>query len=41
MTIASEIMGEFDVPLNVDDLLPETCHSVDGLLALIESKQCV
>ena len=39
VTIASEIMGEFDVQLSVDDLLPENFNSLDGLLALIESKQ--
>ena len=39
VTIASEIMGEFDVQLNVDDLLPEHFNSADALLALIESKQ--
>ncbi len=39
VTIASEIMGEFDVRLRVDDLLPENFNSLDALLALIERRQ--
>ncbi len=39
VTIAAEIMAEFDVQLSVDDLLPENFNSADALLALIESKQ--
>lgn len=39
VTIASALMGEFDVQLSVEDLLPENFNSVDGLLALIESRQ--
>ncbi|MBR6824926.1 MAG: acyl carrier protein [Oscillospiraceae bacterium] len=36
--IVTEIMQEFRVELNVDDLLPENFNSVDALLALIESR---
>ena len=36
--IVTEIMQEFGVELNVDDLLPENFNSVDALLALIESR---
>ena len=39
VTIASEIMGTFDVELTVDDLQPEAFNSVDAMLALIRSKQ--
>lgn len=38
VTIVSEIMDEFDVELNVDDLLPENFNSVDAMLQLIESR---
>lgn len=37
--IVTDIMHEFDVELNVDDLLPENFNSVDDMLALIRSKQ--
>ena len=36
--IVTEIMQEFGVELNVDDLLPENFNSVDALLALIEGR---
>ena len=38
VTIVSEIMDEFDIALNVDDLLPENFNSVDAMLRLIESR---
>ncbi len=38
VAIVTEIMAEFDVEINVDDLLPENFNSVDAILALIESK---
>ena len=39
VSIVTGIMDEFDVELNVDDLLPENFNSVDAMLALIESRQ--
>lgn len=39
VTIVGEIMDEFDVELNVDDLLPENFNSAEAILALIESKR--
>ena len=38
VSIVTGIMDEFDVELNVDDLLPENFNSVDAMLALIERK---
>ena len=39
VSIVTGIMDEFDVELNVEDLLPENFNSVDAMLALIESRQ--
>ena len=39
VSIVTGIMDEFDVEINVDDLLPENFNSVDAMLALIESRQ--
>ncbi len=39
VTIVTDIMHNFDVTLNVDDLLPENCNSVDAILELIRSKK--
>ena len=39
VSIVNEIMAEFDVEINVDDLLPENFNSADDILALIRSKQ--
>ncbi len=39
VTIASALVGEFDVQLSVDDLVPENFNSLDALLGLIRSKQ--
>jgi acyl carrier protein len=39
VTIVSEIMNEFDIELNVDDLLPENFNSVQAMLELIRSRQ--
>ena len=39
VSIVTGIMDEFDVELNVDDLLPENFNSVDAMLAPIESRQ--
>ena len=38
VSIVTGIMDEFDVEINVDDLLPENFNSVDDMIALIESK---
>lgn len=38
VAIVSEIMNEFEVELNVDDLLPEHFNSAEAMLALIESR---
>ena len=39
VSIVNEIMAEFDVEINVDDLLPENFNSVNDMLALIHAKQ--
>ena len=39
VAIVTEIMAEFDVEINVDDLLPENFNSVDAILELIDSKK--
>lgn len=38
VSIVTGMMDEFDVEINVDDLLPENFNSVDDMIALIESK---
>ena len=38
VTIVSEIMDEFEVELNVEDLLPENFNSLEAILELIESR---
>jgi acyl carrier protein len=38
VSIVTGIIDEFDVEINVDDLLPENFNSVDDMIALIESK---
>ena len=39
VAIVTELMAEFDVEINVDDLLPENFNSVDAILELIDSKK--
>lgn len=39
VAIVTEIMAEFDVEINVDDLLPENFNSADAIFELIESKK--
>ena len=39
VTIVSEIMDEFEVELNVEDLLPENFNSLEAMLELIESRR--
>lgn len=39
VTLVNEIMNEFDMELNVDDLVPENFNSVDSILEMIEDKQ--
>lgn len=38
VSIVTGMMDEFDVEINVDDLLPENFNSVDAMIELIESK---
>ena len=39
VTIVGEIIDEFGVELNVDDLLPENFNSVQAMMALIDSRR--
>lgn len=39
VTIVAEIMSEFDIELNVDDLLPEHFNSVQAMMELINSRR--
>lgn len=39
VTIVAEIVDEFGVELNVDDLLPENFNSVQAMMALIDSRR--
>lgn len=39
VAIVTGIMDEFDVEINVDDLLPENFNSLDAIIELIEQKQ--
>ena len=39
ISIVSEINEEFDIKINVNDLLPENFNSVDAILALIKKLQ--
>ena len=39
VAIVTDVNDEFDVQINVNDLLPENFNSVDAMLALIESRQ--
>lgn len=39
VTIVGEIMDEFGIELNVDDLLPENFNSVQAMMALIDSRR--
>ena len=39
VTIVTEIMSEFDVELNVEDLLPEHFNSIEAMLELIASRE--
>ncbi len=39
VAIVTDIMEEFDVEINVDDLLPENFNSAADIMKLIESKQ--
>ncbi len=38
VAIVTGIMDEFDVEINVDDLLPENFNSLDAIMALIKQK---
>ncbi len=38
VTIVSEIMEQFGVEINVNDLMPENFNSADDILALIRRK---
>ena len=39
VSIVSEIMDEFDVEINVDDLVPENFNTVDAILELIQNNK--
>lgn len=39
VTIVGEIMDEFGVELNVDDLLPENFNSAQAIMDLIDSRR--
>lgn len=39
VAIVTGIMDEFDVEINVDDLMPENFNSLDAIIALIEQKR--
>lgn len=36
VTIASEIMGRFEIELSIDDLIPENFNSASAMMCLIE-----
>ena len=38
VTIVSEIMGTFNVELNVEDITPDNFNSAQAMMALIESR---
>ena len=38
VTIVSEIMGVFNVELNVEDIIPENFNSAQAMMALIEER---
>lgn len=39
VSIVNEIMGEFDVEIYVDDLMPENFNSAEDIMNLIRKKQ--
>lgn len=39
VTIVTEIMDEFDIELNVEDLLPENFNSLEAMMDLIASRE--
>ena len=39
VSIVNEIMGEFDVEIYVDDLMPENFNSAEDMMNLIRKKQ--
>lgn len=39
VSIVNELMIQYDVEINVDDLLPENFNSVEDILSLVKSKQ--
>jgi acyl carrier protein len=39
VSIVTGLMDEFDVEINVDDLLPENFNTLDAIAALVEQKQ--
>lgn len=38
VTIVTEIIAQFDIELNVEDLLPENFNTLEGMIRLIESR---
>ncbi len=37
--LAGEIMEEFDIELDIDDIVPENFNSAKAIMAMIESKK--